>query len=114
MTIKHFAIYNETEGLRCTISTHGDPSSILEEGERLEQREFPDGLEFPDLVIDTEAQAIFSVRSSRDALLAASDWTQVADAPVDQAAWAVYRQSLRDITNQDGFPESVVWPEQPV
>ena len=52
-------------------------------------------------------------RSHRDALLAASDWTQVADAPVDQAAWATYRQELRDITAQDGFPESIDWPAAP-
>lgn len=52
-------------------------------------------------------------RAERNALLAASDWTQVADAPVDQAAWAAYRQALRDIPQQAGFPHDVVWPEQP-
>tara|TARA_R110000803_G_scaffold64755_3_gene125831 strand:+ start:4287 stop:4655 length:369 start_codon:yes stop_codon:yes gene_type:complete len=54
------------------------------------------------------------LRISRNRNLSASDWTQVADAPVDHAAWAAYRQALRDITKQDGFPESVVWPAQPV
>lgn len=53
-------------------------------------------------------------RSKRNTLLAASDWTQVADAPVDQAAWATYRQELRDITAQAGFPENISWPAQPV
>ena len=53
------------------------------------------------------------VRAERDALLAACDWTQVADAPVDQAAWAVYRQALRDVTAQTGFPNAVVWPTKP-
>lgn len=53
------------------------------------------------------------VRSYRDMLLVSSDWTQVADAPVDQAAWAVYRQALRDITLQEGFPEDVSWPTKP-
>lgn len=52
-------------------------------------------------------------RINRDRLLASSDWTQVADAPVDQAAWAAYRQSLRDITDQAGFPESLDWPAPP-
>lgn len=52
-------------------------------------------------------------RSKRNGLLAASDWTQVADAPVGQAAWATYRQELRDITTQEGFPETVVWPVAP-
>ena len=36
------------------------------------------------------------MRLERNRLLAASDWTQVADAPVDRAAWATYRQALRD------------------
>ena len=53
------------------------------------------------------------VRAERDVLLAASDWTQVADAPVDQAAWAVYRQALRDITAQAGFHTNIVWPVKP-
>lgn len=53
------------------------------------------------------------VRNNRNALLTASDWTQVADAPVDQAAWATYRQELRDITAQSGFPNDVVWPVKP-
>ena len=53
------------------------------------------------------------VRAQRDRLLTASDWTQVIDAPVDQAAWATYRQALRDIPQQEGFPQTVVWPTQP-
>lgn len=52
-------------------------------------------------------------RSERDRLLSASDWTQVADAPVDQAAWAAYRQSLRDVPQQAGFPSNVTWPSKP-
>lgn len=54
-----------------------------------------------------------SVRNQRNALLTASDWTQVADAPVDQVAWAEYRQALRDVTTQEGFPHNVVWPVKP-
>ena len=53
------------------------------------------------------------VRTERDRLLASSDWTQVADAPVDQAAWAAYRQELRDLPDQSGFPEKVIWPIRP-
>ena len=53
------------------------------------------------------------IRAQRNALLAACDWTQVADAPVDDLAWAVYRQALRDIPDQAGFPASVEWPVAP-
>jgi hypothetical protein len=44
-----------------------------------------------------------------DALIKDSDWTQVADAPVDKAVWATYRQALRDITTQTD-PFNIVWP----
>lgn len=60
----------------------------------------------------TEAQAN-AIRTERNAKLSASDWTQVADAPVDKTAWAAYRQALRDITAQTGFPWDVQWPTQP-
>jgi hypothetical protein len=53
------------------------------------------------------------VRAKRDRLLAESDWTQLADAPLtdeERTAWATKRQSLRDVPQQEGFPWSVVWP----
>jgi len=53
------------------------------------------------------------IRSLRDAKLTKSDWTQVLDAPVDQAAWATYRQELRDVPAQAGFPNAVEWPTSP-
>ena len=60
----------------------------------------------------TQAQAD-GVRSQRNQLLSESDWTQVADAPVNKAAWATYRQALRDVTQQAGFPWDVQWPVAP-
>ena len=66
-----------------------------------------------DLAVERAAIAAARVRADRNRLLAASDWTQVADAPVDQAAWATYRQALRDVTGQAGFPHEVDWPEPP-
>ena len=65
----------------------------------------------PDDVSDEEKSE--RIRLTRDRKLAQSDWTQVADAPVDQAAWATYRQALRDIPSQAGFPNEVVWPIEP-
>lgn len=50
------------------------------------------------------------IRAERNKLLVESDWTQLPDAPVDAAAWATYRQALRDVTTQAN-PFSVVWPE---
>lgn len=54
-----------------------------------------------------------SVRQTRSEKLAECDWTQVADAPVDKAVWATYRQALRDVTAQSGFPWTVTWPNKP-
>lgn len=54
------------------------------------------------------------IRAQRNALLAESDWTQIADAPVNKTAWAAYRQELRDITEQAGFPTEVIWPTKPL
>lgn len=60
----------------------------------------------------TDAQAS-AIRNDRNARLVACDWTQLADAPVDGAAWAAYRQNLRDIPSQAGFPWNVIWPVEP-
>lgn len=65
-------------------------------------------------------RAAAEVRTERDKLLAESDW--VTTRAVDQNAadnlgiqvpqvWLDYRQALRDITAQDGFPHNVIWPE---
>ena len=53
------------------------------------------------------------VRAERDHLLAGCDWTQVADAPVDKAAWVIYRTALRDVPQQPGFPDNIIWPDRP-
>jgi hypothetical protein len=57
-----------------------------------------------------------SNRGQRDSLLTQSDWTQVADAPVDAAAWATYRTALRDITSHANWPNlnEADWPVKPV
>lgn len=54
-----------------------------------------------------------NVRDERNKRLAECDWTQLADAPVDDATWAVYRQALRDIPTQAGFPWNITWPAKP-
>ena len=66
----------------------------------------------PAIEITDEEKAEF-LRKKRNLLLTESDWTQVVDAPVDQAAWAIYRQVLRDIPAQVGFPSEVTWPTEP-
>jgi hypothetical protein len=61
-----------------------------------------------------DAEQAKSVRATRDAKLAATDWVVIkaveigATAP---AATAAYRQALRDITSQAGFPWEITWPD---
>jgi hypothetical protein len=60
------------------------------------------------------AQQAREVRAERNRLLRDTDWTVLPDAPVSDAqAWQGYRQSLRDVPQQDGFPTEVVWPVAP-
>lgn len=57
-----------------------------------------------------------TVRKKRNELLAASDWTQLKDSQLEENQlddWQNYRQLLRDITTQPGFPEQVNWPVAP-
>lgn len=63
-----------------------------------------------DARLAAKAQAI---RADRDRRLRDSDWTQFGDVAVDSAAWATYRQALRDVPSQPGFPVDVTWPALP-
>ena len=60
-----------------------------------------------------DAEQAKSIRADRTKRLADSDWTQLSDAPVTGTAWATYRQALRDITSQAGFPWTITWPDAP-
>jgi len=61
----------------------------------------------------TDAAQARSVREQRNQKLKDSDWSQLADAPVDKDAWAAYRAGLRSVPEQSGFPWDVTWPAQP-
>jgi hypothetical protein len=60
-----------------------------------------------------DASQAASQRAFRNTLLSDCDWTQLPDAPVNTQAWASYRQALRDVTSQTGFPWDIQWPEKP-
>ena len=74
-------------------------------------------------IVETSAnEAKGSIRTQRDKLLAESDW--VVTKAIERNAqdglgvqipvvWLDYRQALRDIPQQAGFPENVTWPEEP-
>jgi len=63
-----------------------------------------------------DADQAKSVRTSRDDKLKECDWTQLDDTPLSntvKATWAIYRQALRDVTAQAGFPWTITWPDAP-
>jgi|DEB0MinimDraft_10_1074344.scaffolds.fasta_scaffold12288_3 hypothetical protein len=61
----------------------------------------------------SEEEVTQIMRLKRDNFLKESDWTQLSDASVDATAWATYRQALRDLPSQSGFPFNITWPTQP-
>jgi len=69
----------------------------------------------PEEVSQRAAQQADDIRNTRNQLLSDSDWTQIADAPVNATAWATYRQALRDITDHANFPYlgDDDWPVEP-
>lgn len=65
---------------------------------------------------EIERQKAEAVRQERNTKLTECDWTQLNDTPLDnptKVEWTTYRQALRDIPTQSGFPHSVVWPTKP-
>jgi hypothetical protein len=63
--------------------------------------------------VPNTTKALNAIRDKRNTLLAISDWTQMPDvALTTKETWAVYRQGLRDITNQTD-PFNIVWPTAP-
>ena len=68
----------------------------------------------PEQITERTAVKEAEVRQQRNQLLSNCDWTQLPDAPVLRATWTTYRQQLRDVTGQSGFPWEVVWPVAPL
>lgn len=93
------ALFKNVDGTRIPLSPQEEADFLAKEA---------------DWAAGADVRAAEEVREDRNALLVASDWTQIADAPVDQGAWAVYRQELREITSQEGFPNNILWPTQEV
>ena len=62
---------------------------------------------------DKDAKKCQDMRDERSGRLMQTDWTQIADANVDASEWQGYRQSLRDVPSQSGFPWEISWPEPP-
>ena len=66
----------------------------------------------PDEIAAIDKSAGDQVRYERDRRLSETDWTQLNDV-VTPPGYTEYRQALRDISDQEGFPHEVIWPEKP-
>ena len=67
--------------------------------------------EWPDFQADATIAFAIQQRTQRDILLAASDYMAMSDRITEE--WRTYRQALRDVPAQAGFPTSVTWPVGP-
>ena len=65
-----------------------------------------------DVVQKTEDMAGDNIRRERNRLLSETDWMALSDNTMTPE-WASYRQALRDITSQEGFPYTIEWPTEP-
>ena len=103
------------EGFYVNAGCVTDAPPTLTEGQKAQWADGSWAVVTPVVEVEPEPEpvdAAVEARAKRDGLLTSSDWTQVADAPVDQAAWASYRVLLRNVPQQAGFPD-VTWPTKP-
>ena len=112
MIKRFYGIYNSDNVLVQKIETFGNPTNALPDGFSAVEVDDLESIQFPVVEVAGPSQDIIA-REQRDLLLQQSDWTQVPDAPVNSASWATYRQALRDVPSQSGFPDNITWPTKP-
>jgi len=65
-------------------------------------------------LVGADSRRAAEVRAERNARLVATDWTQAADVPqAVKDSYVLYRQALRDVPTQVGFPWTITWPDAP-
>jgi len=73
---------------------------------------YADGVFTPPMDTSTDEEKAESIRGTRNSLLAATDWTASTDLTMS-AEMTTYRQALRDVPQQDAFPNEIDWPTEP-
>lgn len=97
-----------------------DSRQYIDNNEIIDMPPKPEGAAYFDYeqkqwVLDYQKQDEI-VKGIRNNLLYQSDWTQIPNNPLTvekQEQWEIYRQQLRDITDQSGYPFDIVWPTMP-
>ena len=90
-------------------TSDGIPRYKLQDGQPVERSE-------EEIEVDRVPIQASSARAQRDKLLAATDWAVLPDSPLDESSKTslkTYRQTLRDVPQQAGFPETIIWPDRP-
>lgn len=125
MKLIEYSLYDVTSGrIVCTGMTQDLTLVHIEEGQELILGIYDRNTQWvvngqvvgrPQAELDQEELdgAWGQLRVMRRQKLSACDWTQVPDAPVDQAAWATYRQQLRDLPSNTVDPFNPIWPTPP-
>jgi hypothetical protein len=116
------AIYNKFNTIDCEIEhpAYGwipftaSPNDCEEHGKNLYYKITKDG-NISSYVPPSREEIELEVKLQRNQLLSMSDWSQFPDVPENiKLKWVEYRQALRDIPQQGGFPHNVIWPIEPI
>lgn len=102
------------ENITSEETEEGTRYSAVEYSAQVNAKNFELTDEFVSMLILAETdKAAQEIRAKRDKLLAESDKEVMPDRTSNYEAWAEYRQALRDISEQEGFPFDTVFPEKP-
>ena len=110
------------DGINEELPFTASPTDVEEHGRAIfaaaQSGEYGEVAEYLPPPAPTPEQLAEQARAHRNQLLAESDWTQLPDARAAMGAakaaeWDAYRQALRDVPEQAGFPANIVWPVKP-
>jgi hypothetical protein len=111
-----FRVFNATQpGLTDTQVLEEDPPVFSNEDQRWTQIWRVRDMTAEEVASRNDAQAA-NIRAQRDIKLAETDWIVIKNLELNAnipGAWEVYRQALRDVPAQSGFPWTITWPNQP-
>jgi hypothetical protein len=89
------------------------PRDVEEHGRVIYEKILEEGNIAP-FIPPSEEQLALEAKIIRNRLLSQSDWSQLPDVPQNiKDLWAPYRQALRDLPEQEGFPTDIQWPIPP-
>ena len=122
-----YFIFDQDNNYKCWVATqelvsvNSESTDTVVEGDLIEHPKLENGEVVQDIAIVTELKED-NIRIQRNGLLNESDKemmklldnaTSWSDFITQRAAWKTYRQALRDVPQQEGFPTNITWPTEP-